>query len=231
MIVSAAFCPAPPLLHPLALGPAGRELGSALRAACAQALARMLATGPESVLVLGASPVDRVYGRGDAGDMLGYGVPVRVGFDGPARHGRARLPLAHTLGAWLLDEAGFSGRRVGLTAGAQLTEECSAAVDARRAALLVMGDGSARRTEDSPARYDPEAIGFDQSVEQALAKGEGSALLDLDQRIGERVLAAGIGSWHTAGKILRSTPMHAELHYADSPFGVFYAVASWVAPS
>lgn len=233
MIVAAAFCPHPPLLHPQALGAAGQELGSALLAACARALGRVLAAEPDSVLILGAggtpAPDETAYGPGDAGDLIGYGVPLRVGFDGPPQNGGARLPLAHTLGAWLLDEAGFRGRRLGVAAGSTSAQARSPGWDDRRWALLVMGDGSARRTQGSPGWYDPDALAFDQAVQQALAGGQGKALLDLDRQLGERVLAAGIASWHAAGQMLEPTPMSAELQYADSPFGVFYAVASWVA--
>lgn len=250
MILAAAFCPAPPLLHPAMLGPAGRETGSTLRSACSHALHRVLATDPDAVLVLGAAgppfgvaservsritsePSDvrakrAVYGRGDAGDFSGFGVPVRIGFDGPPRDGAADLPLPHTLGAWLLDEAGFTGRRLGLTAGTRPPDLLPSDADDHRWALLIMGDASARRTEKSPGWYDPHAAAFDDSVTAALAGGDGRALRDLDHTVGERVLAAGLSSWQEAGAILEGTPMAAQVHYADAPFGVFYVVASWV---
>lgn len=225
MIVAAAFCPMPPLLHPQAMGPAGAELGNPLRSACAGALDRALAQEPDSVLVLGTGCADAVFEPREAGDLCGYGVPVRVGFDGPPDHQRIHTPLPHTLGSWLLDEAGFTGKRVGLTAG-------SAAPDwsLGRWAVLVMGDGSARRTESSPGWYDPDAIPFDDSVLAALASGDAAGLRDLDEGVGERVMAAGTAAWRSAGALLAGLSMSPTLHFADDPFGVYYLVASWVAP-
>ena len=228
VFLAVAFCPEPPLLHPEALGTDGQDLGAALRAACSDALGRVLAVEPEAIVVLGAGPDDGAYGPGDAGDLLGYGVPVRVGFDGPPTIGAARLPLAHTLGAWLLDEAGFSGQRVGLSSGTTSPRLRTARADDRRSALLVMGDGSARRTEKSPGWFSPDAIIFDETVTAVLASGDGQALLDLDVTLGEQVLAAGLRSWQTAGEILAGVPMIGQVHYAQAPFGVFYVVASWV---
>lgn len=254
VIVAAAFCPQPPLLHPDVLGPAGLDMGAALRSACVDALGRILAADPDAVLVLGSaedSPIAKsereavtatpssaatpdarsgapAYGRGDAGDLMGYGVPLHHGFDGPPSDTAARLPLPHLLAAWLLDEAGFTGQRLGVHAEAGSPDLQRAHADDRRWAMLVMGDGSARRTEKSPGWYDPDAIGFDERLTTALSSGDGRALLDLDQSLGERMLAAGRTSWHTAGTALAGTPMVGQLHYADAPFGVFYVVASWV---
>jgi len=228
VFVAAAFCPQPPLLHPEVLCAAGRDLGEPLRSACAEALDRILAMAADAIVILGAGPFDEVYGPGDAGDLLGYGVPVRIGFDGPPGTRAERLPLPHTLGAWLLDEAGFTGPRLGLSAGATSPKLQSASAEDRRWAMLVMGDGSARRTEKSPGWYDPDAVAFDDLVTTALASGDGKALLDLDVTVGERVLAAGLTSWLSAGEILAGIPMAGQVHYAQAPFGVFYVVASWV---
>jgi len=231
VIVAAAFCPQPPLLHP-ELGSPGDANVAALRSACKDALYRILGPRAQGVLVLGAandaSSADTVYRRGDAGELSGDGVAVRQRFDGPPAQDGARLPLAHTLAAWLLDEAGFTGPRLGLVAGARSPKLGSAVADGRGWALLVMGDGSARRTERSPGWYDAEAVAFDDTVVGALSGGDGDVLLDVDQAIAHRVLAAGVVAWHEAGTILQGRAMTPRLHYADAPFGVFYVVASWV---
>jgi len=142
VIVAAAFLPTPPLLHPKATGSAGNQEASALRSACARALARILGTGPAAVVVLGASS----------------GVAV----DGPQ-------------------------------------------VTYRR------GDA-------------------DDTVAAALAGGHGGALLDLDEAVGDRVLASGLSAWRAAAGLLAGPPMDAEMHYPQAPYGVFYAVASWIRP-
>jgi len=222
MIVAAAFCPSPPILHPLALGSAGESLGSPLRTACALAVDRALSAGPDAVLVLGPGSGPAVFGPGDVGDLSGFGVPVRHGFDGPPTADGDRIPVAHTLGAWLLDEAGFTGKRLGLLTGSPAPDWTS-----QRWAVLIMGDGSARRTESSPGWYDPEAISFDDQARAALAGGDPAALLDLDEAVGERVLAAGVSTWRAAGALLTGVRMSAKLHFADAPFGVYYVAASW----
>lgn len=233
MIAAAAFCPEPPLLHPAVLGPAGQDMGAELRSACSDALGAVLGTEPDGLLVLGASSAEAVFGPGDAGDLSGYGVPVELPFDGvheerTVRNGNVGVPLPHLLGAWLLDQAGFTGERIGLSSAVAAPHLRAASSDRRRWAMLVMGDGSARRNAKSPGWYDPDAVGFDAAVTSALGTGHGRALLDLDQVVGARVLAAGLASWRAAGAILESTPMVAALHYAGAPFGVFYVVASWV---
>lgn len=231
MFVAAAFCPEPPLLHPDAPGAAGGDTGTTLRSACLKALDRIEVAGLDAIVVLGTGPREDMYGPGDAGDLKGYGVPVQVGFDGPPTTGAPRLPLAHTLGAWLLDEAGFGGQRLGLPAGTSSPQVHAASVDSRRRAMLVMGDASARRTEKSPGWYDPDAVAFDDAVTAALTSGDGKALLDLDVTLGARVLASGVPAWITAGEILSGVPMEGQVHYAEAPFGVFYIVASWVEAS
>ncbi len=215
------------------LGSAGHDMGAALRAACSDALGAVLGTEPDGLLVLGASCAEAVYGPGDAGGLSGYGVAVQLPFDGVPKErvigsGDGDVPLPYLLGSWLLDQAGFTGERVGLSSAGAAPHLRAASGDRRRWAILVMGDGSARRTEKSPGWYDPDAIGFDAAVTAALGTGNGRALLDLDQVVGARVLAAGLASWRAAGAILERTPMVAALHYAGAPFGVFYVVASWV---
>ena len=78
----------------------------------------MLAVRPEVVVVVGdGGPPGVRFGAGDGGDLRGFGVDVELPFDGHVRPGGRRLPLAHTVGAWLLHEAGFSGTRVGVGPG------------------------------------------------------------------------------------------------------------------
>ena len=112
-MIAVAFCPSPPLLLPAVEGRAEPATGE-LRRACAEAVGRMLAQLPEVVVVVGdgAAPGVR-FAAGDRGDLRGYGVDLEIAFDGRVRPDGRELPLAHTLGAWLLDEAGFSGTRVG----------------------------------------------------------------------------------------------------------------------
>ncbi|HEV7211045.1 MAG TPA: hypothetical protein VGN47_04950 [Blastococcus sp.] len=223
-IVSVAFCPCPPLLLPAVEGAASAET-DALRVACARAVEALLAAGPEVIVVAGPGAADDArFGPGDAGDLHGFGVDVVVPFAGPARAGAARLPLAHTVGAWLLDEAGYSGDRIGVAPGALAT---SLAELSRPVGVLAMGDGSARRTLKAPGYLDAAAGPFDAAVAAAFAAGDAGALAALDPAEGDRLLAAGVSTWRAVGEALGGRPVAATLHYDEAPFGVGYLVADW----
>ncbi|TFV63192.1 UNVERIFIED_ORG: hypothetical protein E4P37_15315 [Bacillus sp. AZ43] len=219
-----AFCPAPPLLHP-AVEVRADAATTALRAACAVAVAAMLAPRPDVVVVVGegGGPGER-YGAGDAGDLRGLGVDVRVPFEGRVRPGGRRVPLPHALGAWLLDEAGFAGTRVGVGPAdvGQLVGDLPSPV-----AVLAMGDGSARRSVKAPGYLDDAAEPFDAAVAGALRTGDAAALAALDAGEGARLLAAGVPVWRSVGAALTGRRIAATLHHDAAPYGVGYLVASW----
>jgi hypothetical protein len=173
----------------------------------------------------GAPPGVR-FGAGDRGDLRGFGVDVEIGFDGRARPDGRDLPLAHTLGAWLLDQAGFTGARVGVGPAdlTQLVRDLPG-----RVGILAMGDGSARRTIKAPGYLDEAAAPFDAGVAWALARGDATALAALDLAEGERLLAAGAATWQAVGAALQGREIAAVLHHDAAPFGVGYLVADWVA--
>ena len=84
MFVAAAFCPQPPLLVPeLAAGAAGELAG--LRAACDEAVRRLLAAGAERLYVLGAGPRAAYHRRGGRGTLAGFGVAVPLRLGQPAQ--------------------------------------------------------------------------------------------------------------------------------------------------
>jgi hypothetical protein len=224
--VAVAFCPSPPLLLPSVEGRA-EPATDELRRACADAVARMLAQRPEAVVVVGdgAAPGVR-FGAGDRGDLRGYGVDLEIAFDGDLCPDGRDLPLAHTLGAWLLDEAGFSGTRVGIGPAdlAHLVRDLPGPLG-----ILAVGDGSARRTVKAPGYLDEAAAPFDAAVAAALAKGDAAALAALDLAEGERLLAAGVATWRSIGAALAGRDVAATLHLDAAPFGVGYLVADWLA--
>ena len=137
MVSAIAFCPSPPLLVPeLAAGAAG-ELDP-LRAACREAVGRLLAARPDEVVVIATGPVTSQFPAGTGGTLAGYGVPVPAALPGgPPRPGP--LPLALTLGAWLLAGADVP------CSGVVVDPDTEHVPDAP--AYLVVGDGSARRSE------------------------------------------------------------------------------------
>jgi hypothetical protein len=224
--VAVAFCPSPPLLLPDVEGrPAPETVG--LRRACDEAVDRMLAQRPEVVVVVGGGVPSGVrFGAGDRGTLRGYGIDGEIAFDGRVRPDGRELPLAHTVGGWLLNEAGFSGPRIGVGPDdlGQLVRDLPGTLG-----ILAVGDGSARRTVKAPGYLDDAAAPFDVSVAAALATGDAEALAALDLAEGERLLAAGAATWRAVGAALRGREIAAHLHLDDAPFGVGYLVADWVA--
>lgn len=223
--LSIAFCPCPPLLHPAVEGRPAEET-TALRRACAEAVEALLADAPGAVVVLGPGAAGR-YGAGDAGDLRGVGVDVEVPFAGGIRPGGRRTPTALTLGAWLLDQAGHSGLRLGVGPA-----DLAAAVGdlgGGTVGVLALGDGSARRSVKAPGHLDDAAAPFDAAVAAALAAGDAAALAALDAAEGERLLAAGVPVWRAVGALVGARAVTAELRHDAAPLGVGYLVASWTA--
>lgn len=121
------------------------------------------------------------------------------------------------------------GERVGrfLLADAGLGDRV--AVSAARA-LVVVGDGSARRTEKAPGYLDDRAAGFDAAIEDALRSGDAGALAAVDVELGQELLAAGAGVLRVlGGAVVESgrAVIAADLAHAADPFGVRYWVARW----
>jgi hypothetical protein len=221
-----AFCPSTPLLVPAVAGRATADLAE-LRSACADALAAALSDAPDVVVVVGSGGAPGVrYGAGDGGTLRGFGVDLDIPFDGRRRPDGRLVPLAHTVGAWLLDEAGWSGNRLGVGAGdlAAVLAGLPAPV-----AVLAVGDGSARRTLKAPGYLDDAAGPFDASVAAALSAGDPGALAGLDAGEGRRLLADGVGAWQAVGAVLEGRSVAGRLRYDAAPYGVGYLVADWVA--
>jgi hypothetical protein len=240
VFVAAAFCPHPPLLVPALACGAGAELDG-LRAACDRAVRWLLDTRPQRVLVLGCGQRARLAGRDAVGSLAGYGVPVRAGF-GPDADVRGPtavpttvpttvpaagpgLPLSLTIGGWLLTRAGGHLAATGVEVGP--AGDLPPLDAGGRVGLLVLGDGSARRTESSPGYLDPRGTGFDAEVAAVLGGGDPDALAGLDLALGAELLAAGVPAWRAAGALLAGTCYAAELCYHAAPYGVGYFVACW----
>jgi hypothetical protein len=224
--VAVAFCPAPPLLLP-AVEVRADIATAALRAACAAAVGDLLAVRPDVVVVVGPGPgPGERFGAGDAGDLRGFGVDVEIRFEHQVRPGGRRLPLPHTLGAWLLQQAGFAGVRVGV--GPADLEQVLRDLPAR-VGILAMGDGTARRSVKAPGYLDEAAAPFDASVARALYSGDAESLAGLDEVEGARLLAAGVPVWRAVGAAVAGRRITARLHYDAAPLGVGYLAASWLA--
>ena len=222
MIIAAALCPSPPLLHPALTG---REtVVPELRAACARAAGRLLRDDPGVIVVVGPAAAT---GEWDPAARL---APAAYAPGLPRTADRA-LPLALGLGAMLLDQAGYRGRRRLQAVGQDEPAPACAALGAMlggaqdRAALLVMGDGSARRSLKAPGYLDPRAAGFDAEVERAVRAGDLGALLRLDQALARDLMVTGRPAWQVLAGAAAGLGLATEVLYHGDPFGVAYLVA------
>lgn len=214
MICALAFCPHPPLLVPEVAAGAAAEL-DALRAACDEAVATVLATAPDRVVLLGGGSDSGAVPAESVGSFRPYGVALDVPLT-PASVDGLPLPLSLTVGAWLLARSGWSGERaayqvdldpMGGPGGRRAVAEELAALSGRTA-LLVLGDGSNTRSEKAPGSYDPAGEVFDAQVAAVLAGGDPAAGLKLRYEDGRAVGAQGWSAWRTAFHAARREDVH-----------------------
>lgn len=198
MVAAIAFVPSPPLLlKALGGGPID------LRTACVQAIS---ALDGLDIVVIGAAMQDGwVTGTIDAAPW---------GARGPAAPDG--LPLALAVGATLL------GDRPHTLYGVQ--QGWLPAFD-DRVGLLVVGDGSARRTEKAPGHLDERAAAFDEQVVAALRSGDPAQLASLNPVLGTELLVGGLSAWRAVAAVGGSW-LGAVL-YDQAPYGVGYVVATW----
>ena len=230
MLIAAALCPAPPLLASELTG--AESALPELAAACQAATAALLRAGPQLVAVVGGAERTGIFDPAGYLDLSCYAPALaRQPGDGPAR-GTQPLPLSLGLGGRLLDEAGYAGRRE-LRAVSETAEpaECAAigrvlAGLADRVGLLVMADGSARRSRRAPGYLDDRAAPFDAAVEDAVRAGDMAALLAVDPALARELMAAGRAAWQVLAGAMDDRRPASHIRYCDDPFGVAYLVAS-----
>jgi hypothetical protein len=224
VIARTVLCPSPPLL---ARELSGRALVlPELRDACAAAVARLVKADAEIVAVVGAGAVTAAWDPDDRLDVAAYGpAPGAVG-------GTPGLPLGLGLGALLLDGAGYTGPRLLQAVGESEPPDACARLGAvlagaaPRVGLLVVGDGSARRSPAAPGHLDERAAPFDAAVRRAVRDGDMAALAALDPVLAGELMVTGRAPWQVlAGGYGGADRPYAEILYADDPFGVAYLVA------
>jgi len=232
VIIAAAFCPHPPALVADVAGIRSGELDE-LRTACAAAITDLAAAEPDQIVIIGSGPASVAHSPVARGSLAGFGVPLEVHLGLPGCGGALELPLSLTVGAWLVTSTlGVRSGAVGYSADADFARSRAATTllaqaERQRLALLVMGDGSARRSVAAPGYLDERAAGFDAAIVAALAAGNGDALADVDLALADELLCAGAPAWRAAGALLAGDPFTAEVRYDQAPYGVGYFVASW----
>jgi hypothetical protein len=233
MLIAATLCPAPPLLARELTG--ARPVLPELRQACREAVDALAATRPDLVVVVGVAGESRTFDPADRLDLSAYAPALRAATRDAgeaAPDAGPGLPLTIGLGSRLLDDAGYRGRREMQSVGEGTPPDACAAlgsrlaVAARRVALLVMADGSARRSRRAPGYLDPRAAPFDAEVGRAIRAGDMAALLALDGRLAAELLATGRPAWQVLAGAMDGRRPSCVLRYDDDPFGVAYLVAS-----
>lgn len=234
-MIAAVVCPAAPVLVPEVARSAAVELDGC-RTACDAALAYLLAQRPERVVVVGVGTVTRTHPAGSLGSFRPIGVDLQVALGGRDRvsvDAAPGLPLSLTVGSWLLARHAWSGVASGLEVAAEaapeVCQQAGRAVDerGRRTGLLVVADGSARRGPAAPGYTDPRAHALDRSWVDALAEGVPAGLAALDPDLCADLLMSGRAPLQVLAGAAGSRAWAGELGYADDPYGVQYAVATW----
>jgi hypothetical protein len=230
VLVAAVVCPHPPLLVP-GVDPGEGADGGDLRSACLAAMSVLVGATPDLLVVVGSAPQAGLFPQGASGSLAQFGVNLRIGDESRP----PSLPLSLTIGRWLVDQTApevphlFLGIAADEEAvrcaalGAELAER------ADRVALLVMGDGSARRSLKGPGSLDERAARFDAEVQRALDGADHAALLGLDSGLADDLLVAGRAPWQVLAGAARGATgaWRGEVTYASAPFGVSYLVATW----
>jgi hypothetical protein len=224
MLVAAAICPAAPLL--------ARELTGTdpvvpeLRHACLDAVSALVASVPELIAVVGVADEN---GRWDSGGRLDLGAFAPALRYGPAH---TALPPSLGLGSMLLDECDYDGPRELYSVTEDDTAADCAALGAwlakrpERVALLVMADGSARRTLRAPGYLDARSEPFDAEVVAAVRHGDAASLLAVDADLAREVMATGRPGWQVLAGAVAKSWSGTQVRYCDDPFGVLYLVVS-----
>jgi len=170
-----------------------------LRAACVAALDKLLANGPDRLVVVAPPVSDLNRARG------------------------VLDPVGHRIARHLLGEHAFEAQVALPYEAASLVEHD----DARSTAVIVMADGSACRGEKAPGHLHPDAIPFDEAIERALRTGDVDALAGIDPTQAHELWCEGAAGFHVLSEIARGRQIATDVSYADAPYGVAWWVARW----
>lgn len=241
MIFGAVFSPCAPVLVPELGGQATADMAE-LRSAIAQAIRTLLNMRTERLLVIGetdAAGDSRMHAATEWGSFAGFGVAQHVSLGAERCEGEPTLPASLCVGAYLLAEvAGVGGRAIGPDevlgvsvgadfAGSAVATQVCELVAEHNVGLLVLGEGSARRSRSSPGYFDPRASAFDAALDDALASGRPETLGGIDLVLAQQVQAEGASALVVAAELMLGSSYQATLEYAAEPFGVHYVVSSW----
>ncbi|MFF3560446.1 hypothetical protein ACFYXS_10485 [Streptomyces sp. NPDC002574] len=213
MLVAAVVCPClPSLTFATDMGvPAAPER---LREACAEAVAALLAEDPEIVGVVGPGPRSFLHEKGT-----------------PA----SRLPVALGVGAWLLQQAGWTGPVRAYELDDNRTwpmngeDGVHLARWADRVGLLVLGNGPTHAGADGAPRPDPRVEEIDAGIAVALANGDVDGFFPtMDAGLARELEVSGRSPWQLLdGADADEDLTTHRLLYAETVDSVSCFVATW----
>lgn len=218
MVTAVGFVPSAPLLIPdLAGGAAERD--EPLRGACLDVIRCIGKAGSTICVVAPAVTTAGEWPSDATWDFTGFGVARR-----PEPNGGV-LPWPLGIGAWLLDAAGWEGRRRYVAVDATTT----VAYDDADVAVLAVADGGACRTEKAPGYLDARAEGFDQAIMVAIDTGDAEALAAIDPGLAAELWCTGWPVWRqVAMATVGRRVAEARLLASAADYGVGYFAGYWL---
>jgi hypothetical protein len=219
-ITAVGFVPAAPLLVPQVAG-GSAQLDDELRDACREVARRLVAVTDDAITVVAPVASEATWSPDATWGFEGFGVPRRPADDRP------RLPWPLGIGDWLLDDVAWTGTRHHLGVfGDGTASPASSAGSA--GGLLVVGDGTARRTEKAPGHLDERAEGLDATIAAAIRSGDVAGLGSLDASLATELLCAGAPVWRWLMTVVAGrSVVEAELLSDTAPYGVGYFAGWW----
>jgi hypothetical protein len=143
-------------------------------------------------------------------------LPEYAGLEDPVAELRAAATAAV---AWLGREVTVLADAQGARVAAHLLDTAARTVDAP--SYLVVGNGSAKRTEKAPGHFDERAERFDRALGEALRAGHPAVDLALAREL-----------WASTDALVELAELdgdlgEAQVDYDDAPYGVQYWVMRW----
>lgn len=250
MLAALVFVPSAPLLVPDLAGPAASDT-EPVRRAVLDAVAAVRDNGIDRWVALGAAdaPTAGPVCEPVRGTFARFGVDVAVATDtvtpmitgatgDTAPDGASRrMSLSILIAGWLAERMALGPLQVCSVGSTTPPAECvalGAGLSARldegteRVGVLVVGDGSTALTDKAPGGGRREsAVALNDTVVAALGAADTAALTALDQQQCDVEGVGGRVAWQVSAGLVGDRSVRAALDFADAPFGVGYAVATW----
>lgn len=214
--------PSAPVLVPELAGAAAAELAD-LRTAVLTAAKSL----PTRWVAVGAGPADAMFGPDSVGTFAGFGVDVLVRLSAQASR-RADLPLCALMAGWLRGRARpdacvrtyvYSDPATGAARGSQLRARIDRSSEP--IGVLLIADGANTLTAAAPGGHHPHDVDVQQALDNALARGDTAALVNLPAQVAGRAGFAALAGLTGPG------PRTATELYRGAPYGVGYFVGVW----